>query len=169
MEIISKESLAITKDQEIAFWSKVAVTNDNHECWEWNGAKKTKGYGNVRINKKYLTSRRVAFILANGPIISNYIVCHTCDNPSCCNPNHLMLGTIKGNTSDMLMKGRQKKKIYAARGENNGNSKLSSMQVIEIRNAYERKLLNQYELAAKYKVSQLAISSIIRRKTWSHI
>ncbi|WP_044124591.1 hypothetical protein, partial [Vibrio cholerae] len=79
MEIISKESLAITKDQEIAFWSKVAVTNDNHECWEWNGAKKTKGYGNVRINKKYLTSHRVAFILANGPIISNYIVCHTCD------------------------------------------------------------------------------------------
>ena len=169
MEIISKESLAITKDQEISFWSKVAVTDDAHECWEWNGARKPKGYGNVRINKKYLTSHRIAFILSNGPIISNYIVCHTCDNPSCCNPNHLMLGTIKSNASDMLMKGRQKKKIHAARGEKSASSKLCNSEVMEIRSAYESKQLNQYELAEKYNVSQFAISSIVRRKTWSHI
>ena len=152
-----------------AFWSKVAITKSIKECWEWIGAKKPKGYGNVRINKQYLIAHKVAFEIINGPIPEGYMVCHICDNPSCCNPYHLMLGTTKSNSADMLIKNRQKSKIYACKGSVNGNSKLTESDVIEIRKLYESKLMNQYTLADKYNVSQTCIGSIVRKQTWRHV
>lgn len=152
-----------------AFWSKVDIRDSKKECWEWRGAKKPKGYGNVRIEKKYLLAHRVAFELCNGPIPNGFLVCHICDNPSCCNPNHLMLGTVKSNAADMLIKNRQKKPDSAARGVVNGNSKLDDQKVSEIRDCYGRGEKNQYQLASEYGVSQASIASIVNRKTWKHV
>jgi hypothetical protein len=162
-------ALNITDHQKEAFWSKVDIHNTHKECWEWKGAKKPSGYGNVRINKSYLLAHRVAFELANGVIPEGFIVCHICDNPSCCNPNHLMLGTTKSNAADMLIKNRQKKAVSAARGSQNGISKLNEEVVREIRELYESKEMNQYELADKYGVSQVAIGCVVRRDTWRHV
>lgn len=159
----------IDEIQYDSFWSKVNIKDNSRECWEWMGAKKPKGYGNVRINRKYLLSHRVAFEIVNGKIPDGYIVCHICDNPSCCNPNHLMLGTHKSNVADMLIKNRQKKYSYATRMEKNVNAKLTKEKVMEIRNLYENKILNQYELAKKYSVSQTCIGYVVRRKTWTEI
>lgn len=159
----------ITLDQEEAFWSKVQIKERAKDCWEWEGAKKTAGYGNVRINGKYLLAHRIAFELINGPIPKGLLVCHICDNPSCCNPNHLMLGTTKSNAADMLMKNRQKKAFSAARGSKNGLSKLNEKSVQEIRKLYDSKVMNQYELADKYGVSQVAIGCVVRRDTWRHV
>ena len=64
-----------------AFWSKVNITDNTKDCWEWQGARTSKGYGNVRINKKYIGAHRVAFELAAIPIPDGLIVCHVCDNP----------------------------------------------------------------------------------------
>jgi hypothetical protein len=152
-----------------AFWSKVNITKSTKDCWEWQGAKKPKGYGNVRINKKYHSSHRVAFELSNSSIPKGFIVCHICDNPPCCNPSHLMLGTIKSNSADMLIKNRQKTKYSAARGEINGNSKLTEEDVITIRGRYASNQANQYQLAEEYGVTQSAIGSIVRKKTWRHV
>lgn len=159
----------MNKDQISAFWSKVDMKNSAKECWEWTGAKKPKGYGNVRVNKKYKLAHRVSFEICNGEIPEGFIVCHICDNPSCCNPDHLMLGTIKSNAADMLLKGRQKGVQFASVGTNNGMSKLSEDDVISIRKMYRNKELNQYELAEKFGVSQPAIGSIVRNKTWRHV
>ena len=155
--------------QVMAFWSKVSISENKRDCWEWCGAKKKTGYGNLRINKKYRIAHRVAFELANGPIPEGYIVCHICDNPACCNPNHLMLGTIKSNAADMLIKSRQKKPESAARGSVNGNSKLNERDVLEIRRAYASREMNQYQLAEIFGVSQPSIGSIIRNETWRHV
>lgn len=155
--------------QKDAFWSKVCIADNLKDCWEWQGARKPKGYGNVRINRKYMLAHRVAFELCHGPIQAGFIVCHVCDNPSCCNPEHLMLGTIKSNAADMLIKGRQKQKEFAAKGSVNGNSRLKERDVLKIREMYSRKEMNQYELADKYGVTQTTIGSILRRKTWKHI
>ena len=152
-----------------AFWSKIGISKNKKDCWNWLGAKKPSGYGNVRINKKYKLAHRVAFELCNGEIPKCYIVCHVCDNPSCCNPNHLMLGTIKSNAADMLIKNRQKTSISAARGVNNGMSKLNDSDVIRIRQIYEMKEKNQYELALLFGVSQPAIGAILRNETWRHV
>ena len=159
----------MSKEQRSAFWSKVNIKNNTRECWEWQGAKKPRGYGNVKVNKQYFSAHRVSFILANGPIPEGYIVCHICDNPSCCNPTHMMLGTHKSNTADMLIKNRQKKKHTAARGEGNGKSKLSEENIRDIRKIYAAKIMNQYELAVKFGVTQPTIGHIVRNETWRHV
>jgi len=162
-------SLKLSSVQVEAFWSKVNITKNPKDCWVWTGAKKPSGYGNVRINKKYLIAHRVSFEIVNGEFPSKFKVCHICDNPSCCNPNHLMLGTTKSNAVDMLIKGREKERSLASRGEVNGNSKLNKDDVISIRKKYEEKSMNQYELAEAYGVSQANIGSIVKYKTWRHI
>ena len=162
-------SKGINKEAEEAFWSKVDIKDDANACWEWQGAKKPKGYGNVRINKKYLLTHRVAFELAVGEIPDGMMVCHICDNPSCCNPAHLMLGTAKSNYADMLLKNRQQFKKNAARGARNVNAKLDDHAIHQIRSAYKHTSINQYELAELYGVSQSCIGSIVRNETWRHV
>ena len=156
-------------DQVRSFWSKVDISTRKKDCWEWRGARKKSGYGNVRIDGIYRVSHRVAFELANGDIPDGYLVCHICDNPPCCNPTHLMLGVPKSNAADMLIKNRQKRPEYAARGERNANAKLTSQDVAEIRRRYQEKEANQYQLAEAFGVSQASIGAIIRRKTWRHV
>lgn len=152
-----------------AFWSKIEITSSVKDCWNWAGAKKPSGYGNVRINSEYKLAHRVAFTIHNGEIPPGFIVCHICDNPSCCNPSHLMLGTYKSNAVDMLIKNRQKKPEAASRGINNGMSKLNDKKVSEIRSLHASKTANQHQLAQNYGVSKSVIGSILRNKTWRHV
>ena len=79
------------------------------DCWEWLGFKDSRGYGQIRINKKNIRTHRFSYehYKNNGqPIPSSLCVCHHCDNPSCVNPNHLFLGTYKDNAQDRNRKGR---------------------------------------------------------------
>ncbi|HBO3538556.1 TPA: hypothetical protein L5597_004146 [Pseudomonas aeruginosa] len=162
-------TLEMDDAQRSAFWSKVGITWLKTDCWEWQGARKPKGYGNCTVNKESLGAHRVAFWLSNGDFPANMHVCHTCDNPSCCNPSHLMLGTVDSNYIDMLIKGRSGFTKNRAIGTRNANAKLTDQQVSDIRRAYASGEGNQYELAARYGVSQAAIGSILRNKTWRHV
>lgn len=86
--------------------AKVLV-NETTDCWEFQGAKNNIGYGMIRDDKKMRTTHRVSFEEHNGvKIPPGFCVCHTCDNPSCVNPLHLWLGTMKQNMDDMIAKGR---------------------------------------------------------------
>jgi len=81
-------------------------------CWVWTGAKNTRGYGNIfvgSIGKKTVTKmvHRVAYEIYKGSIPEGKNVCHSCDNPSCCNPKHLFIATQKENLLDMTIKGRR--------------------------------------------------------------
>jgi hypothetical protein len=154
---------------EEAFWSKVEIQDNKKDCWPWTGAKKPKGYGNLRIDKRYLIAHRVAFEIVNGPIPEGYLVCHICDNPPCCNPGHLMLGTAKSNAADMLIKNRQKTALYASRGERNGNSKLKPVDILRIRYLFAVCGLKYRIIAERFKVSTTTIGHIIRKQTWSHV
>lgn len=88
------------------FWSFV-VRGDADECWEWSGARHPDGHGKVAWpgRKSAAISSRIAFEITHGqPPIG--MVRHTCDNPPCCNPAHLFLGTSRENNDDKLAKGR---------------------------------------------------------------
>jgi len=76
-------------------------------CWIWMGSTTQKGYGDIKYDKKHHRAHRLSYELHNGAIEDGLMVCHSCDTPSCINPEHLFMGTAQDNTDDMVKKGRQ--------------------------------------------------------------
>ena len=79
----------------------------NNGCWEFYGATTGQGYGNIHYQGRKQYVHRIVFRIMNGKIPHGILVLHNCDNPRCCNPDHLFLGTHKDNTADMIAKDRQ--------------------------------------------------------------
>ncbi len=75
-------------------------------CWEWIGSTVKGGYGRVRYLGQLKLAHCVAWTVMRGQIPAGLKVCHQCDNPCCCNPDHLFLGTQKENMRDCIAKGR---------------------------------------------------------------
>lgn len=142
---------------EERFWRYIKKGGKD-ECWEWVGSKINGGYGNIRIFNKMIVSHRFSYELHKGKIPEGLLVCHSCDNPPCCNPKHLWLGTAKDNAVDMIKKGR---------GHN--SSKLSEHQVLEIRKLYKEKKELQKNLAKKYLCAVSTVSEIVNKKYWKNI
>ena len=76
------------------------------ECWEWDGAKDKDGYGRLRWRWKEMRAHVAAWLAWRGKVPKDSCVLHTCDNPSCVNPDHLWLGTQGDNVADRHAKGR---------------------------------------------------------------
>ena len=90
-----------------------ARTDRSSGCWEWTGPRQTPsrtgrtgGYGRIKRHGRQVFAHRHAYELAKGSIPDGLVVMHTCDNPPCINPDHLMLGTKRDNSRDMVRKGR---------------------------------------------------------------
>ncbi|MDN7354608.1 HNH endonuclease signature motif containing protein [Acetobacter senegalensis] len=76
-------------------------------CQTFKGATLPKGgHGVIWDNGKMVLAHHVAFRAKYGPIQEGMVVMHLCDNPACCNPDHMALGTQKENTHDSVLKGR---------------------------------------------------------------
>jgi len=143
------------------------------ECWPWLAARKEKGYGQFAWQGRNVKAHRLAYELAVGPIppgpgYHGMCVCHTCDNPGCCNPSHLFIGTVQDNLRDMRQKGRGFIPAPTGGGpigERSGTCKLTDEDVREIRasRGYLRR-----ELAAIYGVSAPHISNILNGNTRRH-
>ena len=149
------------------FWQKVQKCEHGQECdrccWPWLGAVGSLGYGRTRstviLGREETYAHRVAYTLATGTV-AQHSVCHSCDNPRCCNPKHLWHGTHQQNMADCARKGR------AAR--NNRPQKLTAKSVKAIRLAYTQGQKTR-DIAKKYGVSQPLVSHIINRKVWAHV
>lgn len=75
-------------------------------CWLWTGGKNKQGYGKFSMNSKFIVASRASYILFKGPIGEGKLICHTCDNPPCVNPEHLWEGSASENQLDSVKKGR---------------------------------------------------------------
>jgi hypothetical protein len=95
------------------FWLLVEVRGES-DCWEWTGAKSVVypgfAYGSFPTGRRggHCYAHRHAWLLSNGPIPPGMSICHHCDNPPCCNPAHLFLGTQRDNIQDAVSKGRMR-------------------------------------------------------------
>jgi len=149
------------KDVLDRFWSKVDI-RDEDECWLWRAGKDKDGYGQFSIshtvNKR---AHRIAYELTYGAIKDGEKVCHTCDNPPCCNPKHLFAGTQATNIADRVHKGRTARN----RGEKCGRAKLTEADVREIR-ALRKTGLSLRSIARLFPVHNVTIGCIVRNETW---
>jgi len=137
---------------------------DSSVCWPFKGTLDNDGYGKFVLEPDCL-AHRVAYRLFIGDIPDGKQVLHKCDNPACCNPRHLFLGTASDNMKDMWAKNRHPRPI----GEKNNHAKLTKSSVLTIRDMYASGKYHQKDLAKLYHVSQALISAIITRRNWTHI
>lgn len=133
-------------------------------CWQWKGAKKPSGYGNFYLDRKHVGAHCASFRLLVGEIPAGMYVCHTCDTPSCVNPEHLFLGTPAENQADMARKGRAVGMRQG--GEHHPMAKLTTAQVNEIRarRAAGEKLK---DIARSFGVSESNVSVVANRRSWA--
>ena len=143
-------------------------------CWIWIGAKNKRGYGRIGEDggRKTKTVHRVVYELCVAEVATCFEVCHNCpsgDNPSCCNPSHLFVGTHQQNVQDAGHKGKMAR--TGVKGEGNGRAKLTGPLVQEIRRRYAESdsWSIMSELAKEFGVGVNAISRIVNRRTWGHI
>lgn len=153
----------MTKNTEKQFWEKVNKPGPAL-CWPWLGYKKKEGYGQFYWDGKIILAHRMAWEFTFGPIPPGMKICHTCDNPPCCNPAHLFMGTQADNVNDMTKKGRQV--TIPLRGETNPMHKLTWEQVGEIRRLYLTGNYSQSTLGKIFGMSQTGIGLIARNKIW---
>jgi hypothetical protein len=87
---------------------KSNIFYNGSRCWEWKAWRDKDGYGrwNPILGIKFY-SHRLMYEITYGSIPGGLLVCHHCDNPPCCNPDHLFLGTNQDNLADRDEKGRQ--------------------------------------------------------------
>ena len=135
------------------------------DCWIWSQSIQGGGYGNCFVDGRVSRAHRVSYEIHKGPIDKGLLVCHTCDNRACINPDHLFLGTHADNTADMIAKNRMKV------GDDLPNAKLCPDKIREVRAALDQmpKTHTIRKFAKKFGVSRWAISEIVYGRNWKHV
>jgi hypothetical protein len=150
-------------------WSKVDKKGED-DCWNWLGYKNKQGYGRTWINDHGYYAHRVIFNLAfpntitlNAPesTADHGFLLHTCDNPSCCNPKHLFVGTHADNMADKVAKGRSPD----FSGDKGPRAKLSMTQAREARQLRKDGIPTK-ELAKRFGISLPSMKTLLAGKSY---
>lgn len=137
----------------------IAGFKKSGECWVWNKSVASSGYGQIRLNYKNLRANRASYMVFKGEIPVGMVVRHTCDNKLCINPDHLILGSCKDNSQDMVERDRQ------AKGVRNGRCKLSEKEVQEIKDS----TISYSQLAKKFGISKGHVHRIKTGVAWAFL
>jgi hypothetical protein len=119
-------------------------------CLEWQGKPGQNGYGELTFGGAWNRAHVWAYLTWVGDIPEGLIVQHTCDNPPCIEPTHLVPGPYQQNNRDAWLRGGQ------------GAPKLSGEQIIEIRTRYAAGGVTHRSLAEEYGVSKSRITKALR-------
>lgn len=146
-------------------WSNVDRSGGPDACWPWQGPAHTGGYGRIYLGHDKILAHRALFTVANGAFPDELSVCHRCDNPACCNPDHLFLGTHADNMRDRDAKGRGK---LPPKGSQHHQAKLTEEQVREIIPLI-RDGFPDCQIARRFGVTGACIYYIRTGRNWKHV
>lgn len=142
---------------ECALWDRVAKGLPD-DCWEWTGSKQAYGYGVFTYDNKKYASHRVALTFSVGA--SELQALHSCDNPACCNPDHLRWGTQQDNMDDLWSRGRK----VSPNRTGHWKAQFTEQQVAEIKEKLGKK--RQIDIANEYGVKRSTIADISAGRSW---
>lgn len=137
-----------------AFWAHCTKGRPD-ECWPWTGITAHFGHGKLRFRHAQLYAHRASWEVHYGPIPAGLNVLHKCDNPPCCNPHHLFLGTHADNHADMDDKGR-------------GVTRLTKSDVVSIRQQAQLGTPHA-SIASQFGISRTTVWRIVKRKVWRRV
>lgn len=165
---ISPEEIEAAKPKILALVQRGAPD----ACWPWAGHIGRDGYGKIFVCGKHRRAIRMVMAVEAGSDIGDALVCHHCDNPICCNPEHLFLGSHADNARDAARKGRMRGgNGYWRKGQSqnvgvdNPRAALNADDVREIRASS----LTHEAAAAKFGVSYHTVRDVRRGRTWRHV
>jgi hypothetical protein len=162
--------LDFTITEVMRFWA-LTDRRGPDDCWPWLGycRERTDTYGSVIDRRGRVMLRgqvyyacRVAYLYEHRVDPGHYEVCHTCHNPVCVNPRHLVLGTHSDNMQHKYEAGRH------PYGDRHSRTLLTDADVLEIRRRY-RSGETQHSIARSFQISRSAIQHIVDRRTWQHL
>lgn len=138
------------------------ILQPNGDCLEWTKALNAYGYGVTQYgNYNAFKAHRLSLILEGYDITGKHVL-HKCDNPKCCNPNHLFIGSQNDNMKDMKQKRR------STIGEKNPRSILTEKNVIEIIDL-KKAGKSVKDISTKFGVHIQTIYDILQGRKWKHI
>lgn len=150
-------------------WDKIIViyNEDNtvnlDACWILNTGM-VKGYPTFWYNGRNHVGSRFVYECYNGPIKKDMVICHSCDNPRCVNPNHLWEGTINQNNLDRDIKNRN------AKGSTIATSKLTEKDIfIILTGIHNNTFKNTSEILEKFNISLVQLHRILNGSSWNHL
>lgn len=154
------------------FLSRIEILDDD-SCSHWKGRLDRGGYGVFTTEGKTEHAHRVAWRMHYGEEIPpGMCICHHCDVRSCCNGNHLFLGTIAENNQDCVNKGRNRCKEVMGdkyKGSVHSMAILSEADALEIREQVASSAVSLKSLAERYGVSYAAVYDISSGRSWKHV
>lgn len=133
-------------------------------CWNWTGASNRYGYGRMSVFGKRTLTHRLSWEYHYGPIPSGMNILHKCDNPACCNPEHLFIGTQQDNIADMHQKGRDR----SLSGESSAKARLSAEQVRQIRSMYASGV-SPSAIGDQFGIKRCHVCNIAKRRIWTSV
>jgi hypothetical protein len=145
------------------FWSRVDRSGGPDGCWPWTG-RRENGYGWIWFEGRDRRTHRVSWAIAHGiPVaqIPGHVRHFVCDNPPCCNPRHLAIGTRAENMRDMATHRR------SARGERVHGARLTADAAADIRRRYVPQRVTMRMLAAEHGVAITTVWAVLHGQTWA--
>jgi hypothetical protein len=143
-------------------WKHVDSSNGPDACWNWQKGRTSKGYGRFCLCSKMQKVHRLVWFIVHKVDPDSMDVLHACDNPSCCNPKHLFLGTKADNVKDRKSKSRPHGNKL---GEDNWHAKIKQAEAIHIKNS----CASVGALAACFGLSKSQVRRIQLGQRWKHL
>jgi len=138
------------------------------ECWEYQGYLNLDGYGSAHLSwrgSNVLAHRLMYEQYYDETLSKSEVVRHTCDNPSCCNPFHLIKGTQADNVADMI----ERERFPDRAGESNGRAVITEELAKDLRKLYASGMWSYGLLAQLFDLKKTTVAYLIKGKSWKHL